>query len=125
MLDKKLIVAPLNENLDKNGNHILTHPNQYNLNTKSNKTYQPLVMFVGGAKDSTLKPVLGSLFTNYNKNNEHYQDIGYATYIATEALKSITLHWLSKNQKVVFVGHSYGGDAVMDIARELSDLGKK
>lgn len=40
-------------------------------------------------------------------------------------IKALALHWMLQGQKVVLVGHSYGGDTVMDIARELSASGKE
>lgn len=122
MLDKIKIIEPLNETLDKDGKHILVNPKNLNLNTPAR--LQPLVMFVGGALDSTFKPVLDQVFETYNQNYEYYQDIGYATYRAKKALKALVLYWLAGGQKVVLVGHSYGGHTVMDVARELSELGK-
>lgn len=141
-LGKTLLVPPNDETIDINGDYILIDPKDLNLDAQGqidpncgvtnstgiaqcDKLYQPLVMFVGGAKDSTFKPVLGGIFRTYNEENEQYQDVGYGTYKTGGALKSLALHWISKGQKVVFVGHSYGGDAVMDVARELSDMGKE
>lgn len=138
MLGKTLIVEPNNEILSLKGEYILISPKQLDLNAQGqenpnctpvgtkpcSKLYQPLVMFVGGAMDTKFKPILSEVFPRYNRLNEHYQDIGYSTYKAIGALISLALHWQSKRQKVVLVGHSYGGDAVMDAARTLSDMGK-
>ena len=89
------------------------------------RIYQPLVMFVGGAKDPEYGPVLKNTFPEYNRDNETHQDIGYGAWQTGPSLKALALHWLAKKQKVVFIGHSYGGDTVMDIARELSALDKE
>ena len=89
------------------------------------KIYQPLVMFIGGANDPEYGPVLKYTFPEYNRKNESYQDIGYGAWQTGSSLKSLALHWLAQKQKVVFIGHSWGGDTVMDVARELSESGKE
>lgn len=88
------------------------------------RRFQPLVMFVGGAKDPEFGPVLEGVFFPYNRDHEDIQDIGYGAWQTGASIKGLALHWMAQGQKVVLVGHSYGGDTVMDISRELSDAGK-
>lgn len=124
MLDKKLIVTPRNEVINSVGENILISPKQFTIPNNSIETYQPLVMFVGGAMDSSSKALLNGVFNTYNKLNETRQDIGYGTYRAVRTITELALHWRLKGQKVVLVGHSYGGDAAMDVTRVLSNRGE-
>ena len=89
------------------------------------RRFQPLVMFVGGANDPGSDVVLGDTFAPYNLKNEHIQDIGYGAWQTGASIKGLALHWMSQGQKIVLVGHSYGGDTVMDVSRELSEAGKE
>lgn len=124
MLDKKRIVAPNDERVNFSGENILINPKQFTIPNRDASTYQPLVIFVGGAMDSSTKILLNGVFNSYNVLQEYYQDIGYGTYKTVQTLISLALHWRSKGQKIVLVGHSYGGDAAMDITRVLSAMGE-
>jgi len=88
------------------------------------KFFQPLVMFVGGAWDKKYKPMY-KVFVEYDRANKHSQDIGYVTWDRGKQLKAIALHWLMQGQKVVLVGHSYGGNTAYEVSKELSDMGKE
>ena len=55
------------------------------------RIYQPLVMFVGGAKDPEYGPVLKDTFPDYNTNNESHQDIGYGTWQTAVSYTHLTL----------------------------------
>lgn len=91
------------------------------------RSYQPLVLFVGGAYDAranfTGRPVLGRIFPRYDALNEPFQDIGYGTWTTETQLTAIARHWRMQGQKVVLVGHSYGGRIAHRVAKNLSDSG--
>lgn len=88
------------------------------------RRFQPLGMFVGGAMDAKYRPMLDA-FSLYDSLNGPYQDIGYATWDAETQLKSIALHWLANRQRVVLVGHSFGGATSLKAAQVLSEMGKE
>ncbi len=89
------------------------------------RRFQPLVMFVGGAGDPETGALLNGVFRRYDGSHEDIQDIGYGAWQTGPQVKALALHWMTQGQKVVLVGHSYGGDTVMDISRELSGVGKE
>jgi pimeloyl-ACP methyl ester carboxylesterase len=86
------------------------------------KSFQPLVMFVGGAWDVRMNLLIED-FGRYDRANESRQDIGYASWNRDAALFSIALHWRAQRQKIVLVGHSMGGAKAHAVSKRLSDAG--
>jgi len=87
------------------------------------RAFQPLVMFVGGAWDVRMRPMLDA-FTNYDTANEATQDIGYVSWNKGSQLRAIALHWALQSQKIVLVGHSMGGRTAHQVSKAFSDMGR-
>lgn len=85
-------------------------------------TLQPLVMFIGGAKDDVYMNVLKYIFEPYNAAHESHQDIGYGTWQTGSEIASIAREWHAKGQKICLVGHSYGGCTAMGVACNLAGI---
>ena len=122
-VNDNMVIKPNELNIDAQGEIDPNCPEDSNGITPCIR-FQPLVMFVGGARDPDLAPISG-IFYPYNNAHEDRQDIGYAAWQTEKQIKALALHWMRRKQKVVLVGHSYGGDTVMDVARDLSTEGKE
>ncbi|HRK42733.1 MAG TPA: hypothetical protein PLH11_06820 [Gemmobacter sp.] len=86
------------------------------------RSFQPLVMFVGGALDVKFRPMIRG-FEDYDRVNESKQDIGYVSWNRDAALFAIALHWRAQGQKIVLIGHSMGGAKAHAVSKRLSDAG--
>ena len=78
-----------------------------------------LVVFIGGASDDWRQPLLKSVFAPYEKaygrGNNRRQDIAYSES-GVKHVPSLMQKWAKANQKIVLVGHSWGGDSVIRLA---------
>ena len=83
---------------------------------------KPLLIFVGGAMDDIYRPLLHGVFVPYRLQNSEQQDIIYATHGAHAGLIEIIHKWHDEGQKVALIGHSWGGQTVLDIARKLQQI---
>jgi len=122
-LGKTAIIRPDDEGFYSNGAYILIHPDDMKPGAaliQECATCQPLVMFIGGAKDDEYKNVLQFIFHPYNVKHESHQDIGYGTFQTASAITNIAREWHGKGQKICLVGHSYGADTAMVVAQVLS-----
>jgi alpha/beta superfamily hydrolase len=125
-LGKAGLIMPDQENFWTNRGYILIPPAKMALdheNAVQCPKYQPLVMFIGGARDAEDKNVLSGIFSPYDKANEPFQDVGYGTYQTGGEVAQIATHWHLQGQKICLVGHSYGGDTVMDVVTRLANEG--
>lgn len=122
-LGKTGLIRPENEEFYSDGRYILVHPDDMKSGTSCVQECvepQPLVMFIGGAKDDQYGNVLKDIFYPYNNLHESHQDIGYGTFQTTSAVTAIAREWHNKHQKICLVGHSYGGDTALKVAIALS-----
>jgi len=121
-LGKTGIIRPENEKFFSDQRYLLIHPDEMKPGAcaiQDCREYQPLVMFIGGAKDDKYGNVLKYIFDPYNRAHEGDQDIGYGTFQTGSAIAEIAREWHKKGQKICLIGHSYGGDTAMDVARKL------
>ncbi len=84
--------------------------------------YQPrhtLVVFIGGAMDDVYGPVLQGVFIPYRLRNAQQQDIAYATHGSVRAIVELVGRWHKAGKKIVLVGHSWGANSAMRVARNL------
>lgn len=124
------LIMPREENFFANGEYLLIKPDSDDADPTTCdakdhegialcQQFQPLVMFIGGAKDPEYKNVLEGIFKPYNGEYEPIQDIGYGSFQTGSAIERLCRHWHSKGQKICLIGHSYGGDTAMDVTRQL------
>ncbi|WP_260514557.1 hypothetical protein [Serratia fonticola] len=93
-----------------------------------------LVVFVGGAMDSTFQPLLRPVFAPYEKENgrdakdnfdnvttQRKQDVAYSEHGGGN-VPPLMKEWHTAGQKIVLIGHSWGGDRVILLAQENPDI---
>jgi pimeloyl-ACP methyl ester carboxylesterase len=87
-----------------------------------------LVVFVGGALDASFQPLLKFVFAPYEKkngrdtkDNTRKQDVAYSEHGGGK-VAPLMKEWHAAGQKIVLVGHSWGGDRVILLAQENPDI---
>ncbi|ACX87591.1 conserved hypothetical protein [Pectobacterium parmentieri WPP163] len=93
-----------------------------------------LVVFIGGAMDSGFQPLLKYVFSPYEKKNgrdvkdstgkvvkQRKQDVAYSEHGGGK-VPPLLKEWHDAGQKIVLVGHSWGGDRVILLAKENPDI---
>lgn len=83
--------------------------------------HKPLVLFMGGSADDRHKAVLNHVFKKYYQQYHAQQAIGYGTFHQVSTFIEYAERWYEAGQKIVLVGHSYGGYGVMSVARQLTE----
>lgn len=80
-----------------------------------------LVVFIGGAADDDYQPMLSGVFSHYEHDyghgNERKQDVCYSEHGGGKVPQLIE-KWQDANQKIVLVGHSWGGNRVICLAED-------
>ena len=84
---------------------------------KPNKT---LILFIGGAMDDVYRPLLNGVFIPYYQKHAAYQDCFYATHAAIPQILNLVMYWHSFGQKIALVGHSWGGNSALKVARKIA-----
>ncbi len=79
-----------------------------------------LVLFMGGAMDDVYGPLFQGVFIPYRQRYSTHQDIAYATHAVSTASLELVHRWGQAGKQVCLVGHSWGGNSVVKIARRLS-----
>ncbi|HHQ6550919.1 TPA: hypothetical protein ACSTJZ_000754 [Serratia fonticola] len=93
-----------------------------------------LVVFVGGAMDASYQPLLSGVFAPYEERNgrdakdntgkvitQRKQDVAYSEHGGGK-VPPLMKEWHAAGQKIVLVGHSWGGDRVILLAQENPDI---
>ncbi|WP_025122761.1 MULTISPECIES: alpha/beta hydrolase [unclassified Serratia (in: enterobacteria)] len=93
-----------------------------------------LVVFVGGAMDASFQPLLKFVFDPYVRRNgrdikdntgkvtaQRKQDVAYSEHGGGK-VPPLMKEWHAAGQKIVLVGHSWGGDRVLLLAQENPDI---
>lgn len=93
-----------------------------------------LVVFVGGAMDGSFQPLLKYVFAPYEVRNgrdtkdntgkvikQRKQDVAYSEHGGGK-VPALMKEWHAAGQKIVLVGHSWGGDRVISIAQKNPDI---
>lgn len=84
-----------------------------------------LVVFVGGCADDFAQPVLGGVFPkyemNYGRGATRIQDVCYSEY-GCGKVPPVMQKWFDAKQKIVLVGHSWGGNGVVGLAEENQNI---
>lgn len=81
---------------------------------------KPLVIFVGGAMDDLYKPLLNGVFIPYRIANHGQQDIVYTTHNSIKAITHLIKKWSTCDRDICLIGHSWGGQTVINSAKQLS-----
>lgn len=80
-----------------------------------------LVVFVGGCADDVAQPVLRWVFPDYEhtygRGQTRIQDVCYSEY-GCGNVPPVMQKWFDAKQKIVLVGHSWGGNGVVGLAEE-------
>jgi pimeloyl-ACP methyl ester carboxylesterase len=89
-----------------------------------------LVVFIGGAMDSSYQPLLRAVFAPYEGRNgkdtkdntgkviaQRKQDVAYSEHGGGK-VPPLMKEWHAAGQKIVLVGHSWGGDRVILLAQQ-------
>lgn len=84
---------------------------------------KPLVLFMGGSADDRHKAVLNQVFKKYYGRYHAQQAIGYGTFHQVNTFIEYAKRWHMAGQKIILVGHSYGGYGVMAVTRQLVEQG--
>lgn len=88
------------------------------ITTECSKT---LVVFVGGAGDAKFQPMLRKVFVPYEKlygyGQNRIQDVCYSEHGGGN-VPSVMKKWFDAGQKIVLVGHSWGGDRAIRLAED-------
>ncbi|WP_447887918.1 hypothetical protein [Serratia fonticola] len=93
-----------------------------------------LVVFIGGAMDASFQPLLKFVFAPYEKKNgrdtkdnsgkvitQRKQDVAYSEHGGGK-VAPLMKEWHAAGQKIVLVGHSWGGDRAVLLAQENPDI---
>ena len=95
------------------------------INVQTTECKKTLVVFIGGAADGKYQPLLKNVFAPYEKaygrGNERRQDVCYSEYGGVH-VPPLMEKWFKANQKIVLVGHSWGGDRVVQLALDNSHI---
>ncbi|WP_020559968.1 DUF2235 domain-containing protein [Thiofilum flexile] len=89
----------------------------------SSSVAKALVLFMGGSADSRHKVMLNQVFKRYYAQYHNQQAIGYGTFHQVKTLMEYAKKGYEQGQKIILVGHSYGGYGAMSVTRQLNDLG--
>ncbi|WP_448885242.1 hypothetical protein [Citrobacter telavivensis] len=80
-----------------------------------------LVVFVGGCADDAFQPMLTGVFSyhesNFGQGTNRIQDVCYSEW-GCGKVPPIMQKWYDAKQKIVLVGHSWGGDGVIRLAEK-------
>lgn len=80
-----------------------------------------LVVFIGGAADCKFQPLLRGVFLPYEKRYgqglNRIQDICYSEHGGGK-VPPVMKKWFEAGQKIVLVGHSWGGDRVIRLTED-------
>lgn len=84
-----------------------------------------LVVFVGGCADDLAQPVLRWVFPDYEsaygRGPTRIQDVCYSEY-GCGKVPPVIQKWFDAKQKIVLVGHSWGGNGVVELAEENQNI---
>ena len=82
-------------------------------------------MFIGGCGDSIFEPLLSNVFAPYEKAYGHginrLQDVCYSEHGGGN-VPPLMERWFKAEQKIVLVGHSWGGHRVVKLALDNSHI---
>ncbi|NUE96534.1 hypothetical protein GYW75_09115 [Gilliamella sp. ESL0232] len=114
------------KNKDKNKNEDIILPSiEEQIGAHTTECKKTLVVFVGGAADSLFKPLLNHVFGKYEKlygrGENRLQDVCYSEHGGGKVVALIK-KWFDAKQKIVLVGHSWGGHRVICLAEENPDI---
>lgn len=84
---------------------------------------RPLVLFMGGSADSRHKVLLNQVFKRYYAAHAATQLLGYGTFHQVHTFIQYLQAHYQVGQKIVLIGHSYGGYGVMSVTRQLNARG--
>lgn len=89
-----------------------------NITTECLKT---LAVFIGGAADDDYQPMLRGVFSpyqqNYGQGDKRKQDVCYSEHGGGK-VPPLLEKWNNAKQKIILVGHSWGGHRVICLAEE-------
>lgn len=85
------------------------------------KCLKTLVVFIGGAADYKFQPLLRGVFylyeREYGSSQDRIQDVSYSEHGGGK-VPPVMKKWFEAGQKIVLVGHSWGGDRVIRLAED-------
>lgn len=118
------IILPGYDYKYKDGDIILPYSYEQ-INKQTSVCIKTLVVFIGGCGDSIYQPLLNSVFAPYEKAYGHginrRQDVSYSEH-GVGNVPPLLKRWFKANQKIVLVGHSWGGNSAYKLALEHSNI---
>jgi pimeloyl-ACP methyl ester carboxylesterase len=115
-------------NGDKNKNEdidIILPSVEEQIGAHTTECKKTLVVFIGGAADSWCKPLLNHVFgkyeAQYGRGENRLHDVCYSEHGGGKVVALIK-KWFDAKQKIVLVGHSWGGHRVICLAEENPDI---
>ena len=125
MSESERIIYPGYDYKRKDDGKIILPSIEDQINVQTTECKKTLVVFIGGAADGKYQPLLKNVFAPYEKaygrGNERRQDVCYSEYGGVH-VPPLMEKWFKANQKIVLVGHSWGGDRVVQLALDNSHI---
>ncbi|OCG33913.1 hypothetical protein A9G29_03725 [Gilliamella sp. Fer2-1] len=113
-------------NENKNGDIDIILPSaEEQIGAHTTECKKTLVVFIGGAADSWGKPLLNHVFgryeRDYGRGENRLHDVCYSEH-GGDKVVAVIKKWFDAKQKIVLVGHSWGGHRVICLAEENPDI---
>ena len=125
LADRDGIIYPGYDYKRDKDNNIIVPYSKAQINKRTTECKKTLVVFIGGFADSIYQPLLDNVFAPYEKKyghgNERRQDVCYSEHGGGK-VPPLMKEWFKANQKIVLVGHSWGGDRVVQLALKNPDI---
>jgi pimeloyl-ACP methyl ester carboxylesterase len=115
-----------NEDQNKNEDIDIILPSaEEQIGAHTTECKKTLVVFIGGAADSLYKPLLNRVFgkyeAQYGRGENRLHDVCYSEH-GGDKVVAVIKKWFDAKQKIVLVGHSWGGHRVICLAEENPDI---
>jgi hypothetical protein len=120
MLFKKKIVTPDMTDWHHDPNQLILLDSHTKVTSLSYIPNKALVVFIGGAMDEIYRPLLNGVFIPYRLKQADHQDVCYATHASSKPVVALVKRWSDAGQKICLVGHSWGGNTVLRVAKKIS-----
>lgn len=120
MLFKKKMVTPDMTDWHHNPDQLILLDSQTKVASLAGTPKQTLVVFIGGAMDEVYRPLLNGVFIPYRLKYDAHQDVCYATHASSQQIIVLVKHWYQAGQSICLVGHSWGANTALQIARQLT-----
>ena len=110
---------------NKDDNSIILPDIEEQMGHITTECLRTLVVFIGGAADDDYQPMLKGVFSryaqDYGQGKERKQDVCYSEHGGGN-VPPVMQKWRDANQKIVLVGHSWGGDRVICLAEDNTSI---